>query len=101
MQADLVDVLERRCALLKGGNQVLQRLLHPRMAQQQHHAKSRRVGIVDGLRKIHMVVRVQQLVAALGVAKYFQCPIGDHLAGVHVGRGARAALDQIDDKLFV
>ena len=35
------------------------------------------------------------------VAEKFERPVGDHLVGVHVGRGAGAALDHIDDELFV
>ncbi len=31
----------------------------------------------------------------------FQCPIGDHFVGVHIGRGTCAALNNIDDKLTV
>jgi hypothetical protein len=48
-----------------------------------------------------VLVRVQELVLALGVAEDFQRPVGDHLVGVHVGRGAGAALDDVDDELLM
>ena len=46
-----------------------------------------------------MVVRVQHVVAALLDAQMLERAVGDHLVGVHVGRGAGAALDHVDDEL--
>ena len=46
-----------------------------------------------------MFVGVQKLILPLVVSHEFQGAIGDHLVGVHVGRGASAALDDIDDEL--
>ncbi|MNY81819.1 hypothetical protein D3C86_2235890 [compost metagenome] len=48
-----------------------------------------------------MLVRVQVLVLALLMAEQFERAVGDHLVGVHVGRGAGAALNHIDDELVV
>ncbi|MNF89850.1 hypothetical protein D3C84_723890 [compost metagenome] len=44
---------------------------------------------------------MQVLVLALGVAHGLQGDVGDHLVGVHVGRGAGAALDHVDHELLV
>ncbi|MNC43700.1 hypothetical protein D3C75_925750 [compost metagenome] len=44
---------------------------------------------------------MQVLVLALGVAHGFQGDVGDHLVGVHVGRGAGPALDHVDHELLV
>ena len=48
-----------------------------------------------------MLVGVQVLVFAALVAENFERTVGDHLVGVHVGRGAGAPLDHVDDKLIV
>jgi hypothetical protein len=37
----------------------------------------------------------------LRVAEDFQRPVGDHFIGVHVGRGAGAALDDVDNELLM
>jgi len=41
------------------------------------------------------------LVFAASVTEYFQSAVGDDLIGVHVGRGARAALNDVDYELIV
>ena len=46
-----------------------------------------------------MVVGIDELVLALFVAQLLQRKIGDHLVGVHVGRSASAALDEVGDEL--
>ncbi|MNZ82734.1 hypothetical protein D3C78_1014390 [compost metagenome] len=71
------------------------------VAEQQAEADGGRVGVVGRLRHVHVVVRVQVLVLALGVAHRLQRQVGDHLVGVHVGRGAGAALDHVDHELVV
>ena len=48
-----------------------------------------------------MVVRVQPRVVAGRVAEGLKREVGDHLVGVHVGRGAGAALDHVDDEVLV
>ena len=48
-----------------------------------------------------MVVRVQVLVLALAMPEQFEAAVRDHLVGVHVRGGARAALDHVDDELVV
>ncbi len=46
-----------------------------------------------------MIVGVDELVFALPVAEAFQRQVGDDLVGIHVGRGAGAALDEVGDEL--
>ena len=48
-----------------------------------------------------MIVRVAVPVLALLVAHQLERPVGDHLVGVHVGRGARAALEHVELELIV
>ena len=48
-----------------------------------------------------MIERVNDVVAALFVAQDFEGAVGDDLVGVHVGRGACPALDDIHDKFTV
>ena len=48
-----------------------------------------------------MVVRMAVGVFALFVAEQLERPVGDHLVGVHVGRGAGASLHHVHDELFV
>ena len=47
-----------------------------------------------------MVVGVDERVAA-PTAVQLARPVGDHLVGIHVGRGAGAGLEDVDDKLVV
>ncbi|OQC35673.1 MAG: hypothetical protein BWX64_02359 [Acidobacteria bacterium ADurb.Bin051] len=48
-----------------------------------------------------MVVRVAGGVLAAGVPEQLERPVGDHLVGVHVRRGARPALHHVDDEVAV
>ena len=48
-----------------------------------------------------MVVGVQPRVVAARVAEGHERQVGDHLVGVHVGRGAGVALDHVDDEVLV
>ena len=57
--------------------------------------------VVGALRHVHVVDGVQRGVVALLAAEQFQRAVGDDLVGVHVGRGAGAALDDVDDELVV
>ena len=59
------------------------------------------VDVVGGLRQVHVVVRVAERVLAAGAAQQLQGAVGDHLVGVHVGRGAGAALHHVDDEVAV
>ena len=48
-----------------------------------------------------MLERVQAGVVAATVAEQFQSAVGDDLVGVHVRRGPRSTLDDVDDELVV
>ncbi|MDT4841914.1 hypothetical protein FQZ97_757910 [compost metagenome] len=71
------------------------------VAEQQAQADGGRVGVVGRLRHVHVVVRVQVLVLALGVAHRFEGDVGDHFVGVHVGGSTGATLDHVDHELLV
>ena len=68
-------------------------------AEDQREPQGRRVGVVGGLAEVDVVVRVDVLVVALRVPEQLERDVGDHLVGVHVGRGARAALDEVGHEL--
>ncbi len=71
------------------------------VAEQQAQANGGGVGVVGGLRHVHVVVRMQVLVFALGVAHRLEPEVGDHFIGIHVGRSAGAALDHVHHELLV
>ena len=79
--------------------QPLQRVHVAREAQDQREAERRRVDVVRRLSEVHVVVGVDVLVLALLVAERFEGEVRDHLVRVHVGRSARAALDEVGDEL--
>jgi len=67
--------------------------------QDQTEVESRRIDVVRGLPEVHMVVRIDVLVFALFVSQTLECKICDHLVGVHVDRGACAALYEVGHEL--
>ncbi len=95
---DLVELLglaaERLAQQLELGEQRVQR-------EGERDLERRRVGVVRRLAAIHVVDGVQDVVAALGVAGDLERDVGDDLVGVHVRRGAGAALDDADHELVV
>ena len=80
--------------------QLAQRLHVALEAQDQREVEGGRIDVVRRLPEVHVVVGVDVLVLALLVAQALQREIGDHLVGVHVGRGARAALNEVGDELI-
>ena len=95
---DLVELLglaaERLAQQLELGEQRVQR-------EGERDLERRRVGVVRRLAAVHVVDGVQDVVAALGVAGDLERDVGDDLVGVHVRRGAGAALDDADHELVV
>ena len=77
-RGDQADVAERHADVERGG-----------------------VGVVGRLRRVHVIVRIAVLILALLVAHQLERPVGDHLVGVHVRRGARAALEHVEPELVV
>ena len=61
----------------------------------------RRIDVVGALAQVDVLVRMQVLVLAALVAEQLQRAIGDDLVGIHVGGGAGAALNHVDDELVV
>jgi hypothetical protein len=68
-------------------------------AQDQRESKCRRVDVVGRLAEVDVVVRVDHGVVAFSPAEAFEREVRDDLVGVHVGRGAGAALDEVGDEL--
>jgi|GEM_PF-2443759 len=99
--ADLQHVLELDCLGLERTTQFDHRREQPLDAEPGRHAQSGGVDVVRALRRVHVVVRVQLVVSALGEAHVFERAVGDHLVRVHVGAGAGAALDHVDHELLV
>jgi hypothetical protein len=64
------------------------------------HVNRRRDHVVRRLAHVHVVVRVHQLRADLA-AQDLRRAVRDHLVRVHVGRGARAGLEDVDHELVV
>ncbi len=85
----------------EGIGQFAQRVHQHRVAAQQADTDGGGVGVVGGLRHVDVIVGVQLLVIAFLVAEEFQAQIGDHFVGIHVGRGAGAALDHVDHELIM
>ncbi len=61
--------------------------------------KARGVGIIGALRKVYIVVGMQIIVIAFFVSEVLQADVGDHLIGIHIGRGTGASLYKITDEL--
>ncbi|MCY1516522.1 hypothetical protein D9M68_511560 [compost metagenome] len=85
----------------EGADQALEAGQQGVVAQQQAETDGGGVGVVGGLRHVHVVVRVQVLVLTLLLAHGLEGDVGDHLVGVHVGGGAGATLDHVHHELVV
>ena len=48
-----------------------------------------------------MIVRMQRFIGTFLLAHVLQRPIANHLVGIHVGRRASAALNDVHDELLV
>ena len=62
-------------------------------------AQGRWERVVGALMKIDVVRRRHDAVLAMGPAEDLERPVRQHLVHVHVGAGARAALQRVDDDL--
>ena len=92
------------------GRFVGQRLLQPLQRRDQLFADGHGHGHVDGrgervvgaLPHVDVVVRMDRLLRLQAVAaEHLDRPVGDHLVDVHVARGARAGLEDVDRELVV
>ncbi|KAI1693228.1 hypothetical protein DdX_20780 [Ditylenchus destructor] len=97
--ADLEDVLELQRLGLEGAAQRSHRFEQPADGEPQCQAHRGGVHVVGALRGVDVVVGVEHVVARLLVAQLFQREVADDLVGIHVGRGACAALDHVDHEL--
>ncbi len=71
----------------------------PAQLDVERQAQGGGIGVVGGLGAVDVVVGMAILVFAFLVAHYFQGSVGDYLVGVHVGGGARSALDDVHGEL--
>jgi hypothetical protein len=58
-------------------------------------------GVVRRLAEVDVVVGVHRFLAAALAGQDLVGAAGDHLVGVHVGRGPRAGLEDVDHELVV
>jgi hypothetical protein len=69
----------------------------------ERHADMHRagIGIIGGLRAVHVIVRITVFVFAFLVSHQLERAVGDHLVRVHVRRRARPALEDVEAELVV
>src|SRR5882672_367432 len=65
----------------------------------QRHLDGGRIDVVGALAHVDVFDRVQIAVLAAPVAEQLEPAVGDDFVGVHVGRGPRPALDDVNDEL--
>ena len=69
------------------------------VAEKERQADRRRIDVVRRLGKVHVVVGVDDVEAALRQAEMLQRAVHHDLVDVHVRRGARPALEDVEDEL--
>ena len=99
--ADLEDAGELHSLRREGGGEL--GVLGEQSLGPEHHGEldGGGVDVVRTLAAVHVVDGVQVLVVAEGVPHDLEAAVGDYLVGVHIGRGAGAALDDPDEELVV
>ena len=98
----ILRIAPNSCAFrAERGDQLVHRGDEPEVAERHADVERGGVGVVGRLRRVHVIVRVAVLVLALLVAHQLERAVGDHLVGVHVRRGARAALEHVEPELVV
>ena len=96
----LDDVLELLGLRLERPAQLRHGLDQAHDARIGRELERRRIDVVGALAHVDVFVGVQKLVVALRPTKQLKRAVGDNLIGIHVGRGARAALDDVDHELI-
>ena len=99
--AHLEDPVELTSLCEEGRLQLAQGLHVALQAQDEAEMEGGRIDVVRRLAEVHVVVGVDVLVLALLVPQTLEGEVGDHLVGVHVGRGAGATLDEVRDEMVV
>ena len=97
--AHLQDFRELPALFAERITQLRERLRVARHPVDEGDAEGCRIGVVGGLRAVHVIVRAHVLILALLVPHRFERDVRDDLVHVHVGRGARPALDHVRGKL--
>ena len=90
--AHLEDLAELLGLVVAGLPQRDERRFEPLERVPQGDAEARRVGVVGRLGPVDVVVGADDVVRALGMPEPLEREVGHHLVGVHVDRGAGAAL---------
>ncbi len=99
--ADLEDVVKRRGFGVEGSMEVPERRDEALVREaQEGDVKGGGDDVVGGLAAVDVVVGVDEFFAALA-AEEFGGAIGDDFVGVHVGGGAGAGLEDVDDEVVV
>ncbi len=97
--AGLDDVVELAGLVVQGAAQLLERGQQVFLdGDQGRQMDGGRDDVVGGLAHVDVVVGVDGLLGADLAAHDLYGPVGDHLVGVHVGRGAAAGLEDVEDE---
>ncbi len=96
---DLDDVGELLLLLLEGLLQGDDLLFQPVQERDRRQAQRGGEGVVGALVEVDVVQRRDAVVGAERLAEQLQGAVGQHLVDVHVGAGAGAALQAVDDDL--
>ena len=99
--AHLQHVGELLALAVEGGDQLHEVLPQLEVRGIEPQVDGRRVGVVGRLRAVDVVVGRAVLVLAAAMAHDLERAVGDHLVGVHVRRGAGAALDHVHGEELV
>ena len=98
----LDDVGERGRPVLEGGRELLQGGQEcVRDLPVCRHVDGGREHVVRALPHVHVVVRMDAGPLPARLAEELQGAVGDHLVGVHVGRGPRPGLEDVDHELAI
>ena len=57
--------------------------------------------VIGGLGHVHMVIGMDQGIVPFCAAQDLDCPVGNHLVGIHIGGGPGPALDGVHNELPV
>ena len=110
-ERDRHRVLEVRAAGLEDGRELAALFPQPvaqgarrdeQIAQDEEdgQARRRRIDVVGRLSHVHVIVGMHALVRAEAFPEDLGSAVGEHLVGVHVVRGPRAGLVDVDDELI-
>jgi hypothetical protein len=96
----LEDTRELDCLGFEGRAQLGHGAGQTRDAEVQRELHRRRVDVIRALAHVDVLDRMQILVLAALMSEELETAVRDHLVRIHVGRGACAALDHVDDEFL-